>query len=98
MVDETTDVTNQEQVTIVMRKIDEDLAVYEEFLGLYAVSSIDAATLFTVIQDILLRLNLPTRKLRGQCYDGMSGVRSGLAKRVQDVVSSSLYWKTILCC
>lgn len=94
MVDETTDVTNQEQVTIVMRRLDEDLVVYEEFLGLYAVSSINAATLFTVIQDILLRLNLPTSKLRGQCYDGcstMSGVRSGLAKRVQDVEARAVY-------
>ena len=30
MVDKMTDVTNQEQVTIVMRRIDEDLVVYEE--------------------------------------------------------------------
>jgi hypothetical protein len=42
MVDETTDVSNQEQVTIVMRRVDEDLEVYEEFLGLYQVASIGA--------------------------------------------------------
>ena len=35
MIDETTDITNLEQVTIiiVMRRVDEDFTVYEEFLG-----------------------------------------------------------------
>ena len=87
MVDETTDVTNKEQVTVVMRRIDEKFEVFEEFLGLYSVSSIDAASLFSVIRDTLVRLNLPLIKIRGQCYDGcitMSGSRSGVAKRVKD--------------
>ena len=87
MIDETTDITNKEQVTIVIRRIDEDLGVHEEFLGLYTVSAIDAATLFGVVKDILCRLNLSWNKLRGQCYDGcstMSGSRSGVAKRVQE--------------
>lgn len=90
MIDATTDVTNQEQVIIVMRKIDASFEVCEEFLGLYAVSSIDAAYLFAVIKDTMIRLNIPMSKLRGQCYDGcstMSGLRSGVAKRVQDVES-----------
>ena len=72
MIDETTDITNQEQVTVVMRRIDENFDVHEEFLGLYSVTSIDAATLFSVIKDVMLRFNLPLRKLRGQCYDGCS--------------------------
>ena len=63
MVDETTDITNQEQVTVVMRRIDEAFAVYEEFLGLYAVSCINAETLLAVIKDTMLRLNLPTSML-----------------------------------
>lgn len=87
MIDEMADLTNQEQVTIVMRRIDEDFEVYEEFLGFYSVSAIDAATLFSVIKDAMLRFNLPLSKLRGQCYDGcstMSGLRSGVAKRVRD--------------
>lgn len=71
MIDETTDITNEEQVTIVMRRIDDDFEVYEEFLGLYVVPSIDAAHLFSIIKDYLLRFNLPLSKLRGQCYDGI---------------------------
>ena len=46
MVDETTDITNKEQVTVITRRIDEDLVVHEElFLGLYTVPCINAATL-----------------------------------------------------
>ena len=94
MIDETTDITNEEQVTIVMRRIDDDFEVYEEFLGLYAVPSIDAARLFSIIKDCMLRFNLPLSKLRGQCYDGcstMSGIRSGVAKRVQDEESRAVF-------
>ncbi len=55
--------------------------------GLYAVSCIDAATLFSVIKDALTILNLSFHTLRGQCYDGcstMAGSTSGVAKRVLD--------------
>ncbi len=83
MIDETTDVTNQEQVTIVIRWINDNFEVYEEFIGLYAVPCIDAATLFSVIKDTLTRLNLAFHKLGGQCYDGCStGSTSGVARRV----------------
>ena len=94
MIDETTDVTNQEQVTIVMRRIENDFEVYEEFLGLYSVSSIDADHLFSVIKDCMLQFNFPLSKLQGQCYGGcstMSGIRSGVAKRVLDEESRAVF-------
>ena len=87
MIDETTDVTNQEQVTIVLRRIDDTFETCEEFIGLYTVSSIEAACLTEVIKDTMIRLNLSMEKLRGQCYDGcstMSGIRTGVAKRISD--------------
>jgi len=34
MVDEATDVSNKEQLTIIIRWVDEDLNVFEDFLGL----------------------------------------------------------------
>ena len=63
-------------------------------MGLYNVSSIGAASLFADIKDTMLRCNLPMSKLRGQCYDGcstMSGLRSGVEKRVQDVESREVF-------
>lgn len=87
MIDETTDITNKEQVTIIIRTINDELVVSEDFLGLCTVTSIDAASLFSVVKDIFTRFNLSWNKLCGQCYDGcstMSGHRNGLAKKVQD--------------
>ena len=67
--------------------MDDLLCVHEEFIGLYEVESIEASSLFFVVKDVLLRLNLTWEKARGQCYDGasnMSGKQSGLAKRITD--------------
>ena len=103
MIDECTDIQNKEQVNgqpclmlcyiqilqvvVALRWVDNDLSVHEEFIGLYVVNSIESSSLFHVIKDTLLRLNLPMTKICGQCYDGasnMRGVRNGVAKLIQD--------------
>ena len=71
MADETTDASNQEQVTLFVHWINDDLQVQEDFVGLYSVHSIDADMLVTVINDAFLRLNLSFDRVRGQCYDGV---------------------------
>ena len=94
MIDETTDVCNQEQVTVVFRTVDDKLIVNEEFIGLYSVDSITADVLTAVIKDVMLRLNLAITKLRGQCYDGcstMSGSRSGVAIRIMEEECRAVY-------
>ena len=37
MIDETTDISNKEQVVVVFRRVDEDFEVHEEFIGLYEI-------------------------------------------------------------
>ena len=64
MIDETTDVTNQEQVTIVLQRVDDNFETYEEFIGLYTVSS---ECLTKAIKYAMIRLNLSMEKLCGQC-------------------------------
>lgn len=94
MSDEATDCSNKEQVVIVLRWVDENLAVHEDFIGLYTVDSIESKMLLSIIEDTLMRLNLSTRKIRGQCYDGasnMSGIRSGLAKLIRDKEPKAVY-------
>lgn len=74
-------------VIIVLRWVDDDFDVHEEFVGLYEVPSIEASTLHFVIKYALLRMNLSLARARRQCYDrssNMCGVRSGVAKRIQD--------------
>jgi len=66
----------------------------EEFIVLYHVPSIDAATLVSVAKDTFQRLNLSPSKLRGQYYDGassMSGAKYGLAKRISDEEPRAVY-------
>ena len=85
MVDETTDISNKEQVVLCFRWIDKYLEAHEEFIGLYLVGSTAASVLFSVIKDVFARMNIDIKKLRGQCYDGassMSGSRSGIATRI----------------
>ena len=85
MVDETTDVSNVEQVVICLRWVSEKFEVLEDFIGLYEVASTAAENIYATITDVLLRLNLAISKVRGQCYDGaatMSGAKSGVVTRL----------------
>lgn len=94
MVDETTDVSNHEQVVLCLRWVDECFSVHEEFIGLYFIEKISADSLVQVIKDVLLRMNLTLSKARGQCYDGaanMSGAKSGVAKQLTDEEPRALY-------
>ena len=94
MVDETTDMSNKEQVVIVIRWVSEELFVHEEFFGLYETDSIQAKALVDVIKDSLLRLNLKLEHCRGQCYDGasnMSGIRNGVAKILTNEEPRAVY-------
>ena len=85
MEDETTDQSNIEQLTLVIRCVDDDFCVSEEFLGLYSLAEADANSIVSVLLDALLRFQIPLSKLRGQCYDGcstMAGTKSGVAAQI----------------
>ena len=94
MADETTNIANKEQVTIVIHWVTADFVVHEEFIGLYMVDLIDSKTIMATIMDVLTRLNLPISKLCGQCYDGassMSGIRNGMATKIMELEPRALY-------
>ena len=94
MVDETSDVSNREQVVICFRWVGEYFDVHEDFVGLYKADSIDADTIVSIIYDTLQRLNLTMKKVRGQCYDGaatMSGSQSGVAKKLLEKEPRAIY-------
>ena len=94
MVDETTDVSNKEQAVLCFRWVSDDLIAHEDFVGLYGIENTEAKTLVNMILDVLTRLNLSIKKLRGQCYDGasaMSGPCSGVAKQIRDLESRAVY-------
>ena len=65
MVDETTDLSNVEQLVMCLRYVDDDLDVYEEFVGLHSLESTTATVIVSTIKDILLLLNLRLEILEG---------------------------------
>ena len=86
MVDETTDISNKEQLVVCIRWVDKSLQPHEEFIGLYHIESTQSSTLIATIHDVLQRMNISITKFRGQCYDGassMSGHQSGVAAVLQ---------------
>ncbi|KYN27630.1 Zinc finger MYM-type protein 1 [Trachymyrmex cornetzi] len=98
--DETSDISRQEQISISVRIVTDDLSVKKIFLGFYATTDTKSDTLFTVIlrlfqiQDFLLRFNLNMFDMRGQCYDGASNVSgrlTGLQARIRDIEPRALY-------
>ena len=94
MLDETTDSSNKEQAVFCIRWVGNKLEAHEKFIGLYQVNSTEASSLLAVIHDVLLRLDVPIAKIRGQCYDGassMAGCRTGVAARIMEEEPKALY-------
>jgi len=93
MVDETTDLSNTEQMVFCLRHVDDQFDVHEEVIGLYSLESTSADSIVFTIKDIL-RLNLRLDMCRGQCYDGastMSGSRSGVSTQIAGIEPRALY-------
>jgi len=63
MLDETTHVSNKEQVVAVLQWVSSDLIVNEEFLGLHEAQSTDALTLTKTVEKAMQDLCLPHAKL-----------------------------------
>lgn len=91
--DGTTDVSKFEQFSISIR-VCRDLEPKEYFLGFYNPPDSTSETLFKVIRDVFIRLNLDMRYLMYFCFDGaanMSGHISGLQARLREQCPGAMY-------
>ena len=92
--DETSDVSGKEEISVCLRIAYEDLSIEEIFFGLHETSITTRDALFTILKDVLLRMQLDINKCRGQCYDGapnVSGHVAGLISKVLEQESRALY-------
>ena len=64
--DETRDVSNSEQLSIIIRWVDDDYIIHEDFIGMVHVPDTTASTLTTVIKDELICCALPLSNCRDQ--------------------------------
>ena len=72
IVDETTDLSVHEQVSLCIRK---SFEIREDFLGFDQTDRTDAETLLSLVKRCLLQLGLDFENIRGQTYDGADNMR-----------------------
>lgn len=85
MTHEVTDCGNKVQFAICSKSVDIGFDVHENFIGIYNLDKIKAETLFTVVKNVFIKLNLPSLNARGQCYDGtnnMCVIKSGVSNEI----------------
>ena len=74
--DEVTDASNREQLSLVIRFVDSDGNIDEEFLGFQNLRRITGEAMASSILDTLPQWNLDIKNCRGQGYDGASNMSS----------------------
>lgn len=93
--DEVADVSNTEQMSIVLRYVDSQCEIKEEFIAFTSCKSgTTGEALSENILSVLRRHGLDIDLLRGQAYDGagaMAGSISGVAARIQSLCPLALY-------
>ena len=65
MANEITDIIDKEQFVICIRWVDNDLNANKDFIGLNELSVTNAETLAFILKDVVLRLGLDPKCLRG---------------------------------
>ncbi|KAL4090707.1 hypothetical protein QTP88_025494 [Uroleucon formosanum] len=93
--DESADISGVEQLTIVIRFLDKQSKIREEFLGFLPLDKLDAESVATKILSFLEDSGLNLSKLCGRGYDGcatMAGKVSGVAKLICDRYNKALYF------
>ena len=94
MPDETSDLSNHEQLVICIRWVDNKLEAREDFIGLQTLECADVSSITALMKYCLIRMNLSIHKARGQCYDGcstMSGAKTGVATLMKKSETRCLY-------
>ena len=92
--DETSTDSGKEQISVCLRIAYEDLSIEEIFFGHYETSITTSDALFTILKDVLLRMQLDINKCRGQCCDAaanVSGHVAGLRSKVLEKEIRTLY-------
>ncbi len=95
LADEATDVSNKEQLPLVLRYVDQSREIREVFVGFYECrGGVTGEAISTLILSAIQDLGLDMAFCRGQCYDGagnMAGSCKGAATRIQQQYKQAIY-------
>jgi hypothetical protein len=75
LVDESADVSDKEQMAVVLRYVDKCGVLKERLIGVVHVSETTSACLKSNIDDLFAKYKLSWKQVRGQGYDGASNMR-----------------------
>ena len=93
LADEASDVAMKEQLSLVLRFVDKDHNVREEFIKYCLCEKLTGEALANLILDEIKKLGLDIQNCRGQGYDGagaVSGKEKGVANRIKEVNPKAL--------
>ena len=86
LADEAIDSNHKEQLPLVIRFLEKDINIREDFLGFYeCAEGISGEAVSNLVLDAVRKLGLRMEDCRGQCYDGagnMAGKCKGAASRI----------------
>eukprot|EP00118_Oscarella_pearsei_P022653 m.264587 g.264587 ORF g.264587 m.264587 type:complete len:259 (+) comp40472_c3_seq1:545-1321(+) len=94
MMDETADLSGQEQVSVVIRFVDDNEEIQERLISVAVAQSTTAASLTELLKSTIENFGLSLAQLRGQCYDGastMSGRFNGVQARIKREQPLAIY-------
>lgn len=93
-VDDTTDITQRTQCSIILRYVTDESKLVERFLGFFNVSEDQTAEgLFNLMNSVLQKFEFKT-KLIGQCYDGasvMAGNLNGVQAKIRGCTNGFIH-------
>ncbi|XP_065683286.1 52 kDa repressor of the inhibitor of the protein kinase-like [Hydra vulgaris] len=93
--DEACDSSTKEQMSLVLRFVDSDFNIREDFIQfIHCSEGVKGKDLFNVLLNCVSNLNLDIKNCRGQGYDGassVSGYINGLSAQVLNINSKALY-------
>ncbi|XP_065895648.1 zinc finger MYM-type protein 1-like [Dysidea avara] len=92
--DEASDLSHKEQVSIVVRYVDSQYVIQEQLVDIESTDSTTAEALFQILLKGLSKVGLTTDNLVGQCYDGasnMRGIQAGVQAKVKEIQPRAIY-------
>ena len=94
LIDEAADVSDKEQMAVVLRYLSKRGFIIERLVGIEHVKETSATCLKATLQKLFTKIGLSINQVRGQCYDGASNMRgefNGLKAKIMQENKSAYY-------
>ena len=95
LADEAADISNTEQLSVVIRFVDQNANIRKEFMGFFPCNEgLSGEEICLKIKEAVSNIGLDMKNCRGKGYDGagnMAGKCSGAAARIQHLYPKALY-------